>query len=99
MTVVRDPRPRPQELVSAARAALGLEPLDLLVRGGIVVDVWSRTIRKADVGVRGRLIICVGDCGEARRPVEREGLYVVASLIGFHGHLEGSLLRPSELAM
>ena len=98
MTVVRDPRPRPQELVSAARAALGLEPLDLLVRGGLVVDVWSRTIRKADVGVRGRLIACVGDCGEARRTVEAEDLYVVPGMIDFHVHLESSLLRPSEFA-
>ncbi len=98
MTVVRDPRPRPQELVYAARAALGLEPLDLLVRGCLVVDVWSRTIRRADVGVRGRLIACVGDCGEARRTVEAGGLYLVPGLIDAHVHLESSLLRPAEFA-
>ncbi len=98
MTVVRDPRPRPRELVEAARAALGLEPLDLAVVGGLVVDVWARRVVRADVGVKGRLIACVGDCGGARRVIEADGLLVVPGMMDAHVHLESSFLCPSEFA-
>ena len=98
LPVVRDPRPGPGELVSAARAALGLEPLDLAIVGGLVVDVWARRVVRADVGVRGRLVACVGECGGARKVVEADGLYVVPGMIDLHVHLESSLLRPSEFA-
>ncbi|MGC9072384.1 MAG: adenine deaminase C-terminal domain-containing protein [Acidilobus sp.] len=99
MTVVRDPRPSPDELVAAANAALGREPLDLLIRGAEVVDVWSRVARRADVGVRGRVIACVGDCrSRALRVIGAEGLYLAPGFIDAHTHLESTFLHPLEFS-
>lgn len=99
MTVVRDPRPSPQELVQASRAALGLEPLDLLITGGQVVNVWTRSISRADVGVKGRIIACVGECrARAERTISAEGKYVLPGFIDAHMHLESTMLSPPEFS-
>jgi len=85
MVVVRDPRPEARELVAAARAALGLEELDLLVRGAYVVDVWARDVKRQDVGVKGRVIACVGSCrGRARRVIDADGLFLAPGFIEAH---------------
>jgi len=99
MVVVRDPRPEARELVAAARAALGLEELDLLVRGAYVVDVWARDVKRQDVGVKGRVIACVGSCrGGARRVIDADGLFLAPGFIEAHIHVESSFLSPSEFS-
>jgi Adenine deaminase len=99
MVVVRDPRPEARELVAAARAALGLEELDLLVRGAYVVDVWARDVKRQDVGVKGRVIACVGSCrGRARRVIDADGLFLAPGFVEAHIHVESSFLSPSEFS-
>lgn len=68
--------------------------LDLLIRGGTVVDGTGRAARAADVGVRGDRIAFVGDAGTltARETVDAAGMLVTPGLIDPHSHSDWSIL-------
>ena len=50
----------------AVRAALGLEPFDVLITGGTLVDVATSEMRPADIGLVGPLIASVHALGTRR---------------------------------
>ncbi|HSF27378.1 MAG TPA: adenine deaminase C-terminal domain-containing protein [Actinomycetes bacterium] len=85
-----------------AAVALGEVPADLVVRGGIVVDVYSGLTHRADVAVSGDRIAAVGDVGyaigDATTVIEADGQYVVPGLIDTHIHVGGSQTPPTQLA-
>ena len=82
----------------AVRAAQGLEPFDLLVRGGTVVDMVTGQLRRADVGITGPLIASVHSPGahdQAQKVVNAEGSFVSPGLIDTHLHIESSMITPA----
>jgi len=81
------------------RVALGREPGDLLLRGGRVVNVFTRTSEDADVIVADGRVAGVGPFEwEAARTIDLGGRAVIPGLIDTHMHLESTLLTPAELA-
>jgi N-acyl-D-aspartate/D-glutamate deacylase len=75
--------------------------LDLLVRGGMVIDGTGAPRAAADVGIRGGRIAAVGRIDEpARRTLDADGLWVTPGWVDVHTHYDGqvtwdSLLTPS----
>ena len=75
--------------------------LDLLVRGGTVIDGTGAPRATADVGIRGGRIAAVGRVDEpARRTLDADGLWVTPGWVDVHTHYDGqvtwdSLLTPS----
>jgi N-acyl-D-aspartate/D-glutamate deacylase len=69
--------------------------LDVLVRGGLVVDGSGSAPRIADVGIRDDRIAFIGDAVRAGitavRTVNAEGLVVVPGFIDPHAHVMGDL--------
>jgi adenine deaminase len=79
--------------------ARGLEPGDLLLRSGVVVDVFTRRVGRADVVIADGKVAGVGPYDwRAREIVELDGRAVIPGLIDSHMHLESTLLTPAELA-
>ena len=85
----------------AVSAAMGRRPFDLLLRGGIVVDVATGELRAADVGIVGPWIASVHppetrhDAGEV---VDLAGRYIAPGFIDMHVHFESSMLTPASFA-
>jgi N-acyl-D-aspartate/D-glutamate deacylase len=77
-------------------APLGAQQsVDLLIRGGSLVDGTGAPARRADVGVTGDRITFVGDAARSRvtakRTVDATGLVVAPGFIDPHTHTAGDL--------
>jgi adenine deaminase len=85
----------------AVRAAQGLEPFDVLIAGGQVVDVATSEIRAADIGLVGALVASVhapGSRSDAARTIDATGRFVAPGLIDTHMHVESSMVTPRRYA-
>ena len=69
--------------------------VDLLIRGGTLVDGTGAAPRRADVGIRGDRIAWVGDAGVTRvtaaRTIDAAGLTIAPGFIDPHTHASGEL--------
>ncbi len=74
--------------------------LDLKITGGLVYDGSGGDAVRADIGVRDGHIVEVGDCGDAERTLDADGVIVTPGFIDLHTHYDGQIswdeqLRPS----
>ncbi len=73
---------------------------DLLLSGGTLVDGTGAPRRLADVGIRGKRVVAVGDLQrhEAQRRLDVSGLFVAPGFIDLHAHSEVTLLVDPRAA-
>lgn len=77
--------------------------LDVIVKGGVVVDGTGAPRRAADIGIRGDRVVAVGRVdGEAATVVDATGQTVAPGFIDVHTHFDAQLfwdrnLTPSPL--
>ena len=71
--------------------------VDLCVRGGRVLDVFSGTFRRVDVSIVADCIVSL-TARPAKKTVDACGLSIIPGLIDAHVHLESSHLVPAEYA-
>ncbi|MFJ6323190.1 MULTISPECIES: adenine deaminase [unclassified Rhizobium] len=85
----------------AVRAARGLEPFDVLIVGGTLVDVATSEMRPADIGLVGPLIASVhptASRSDASRTVDASGRFIAPGFIDTHMHVESSMVTPRRYA-
>ncbi|MFT4012237.1 MAG: adenine deaminase C-terminal domain-containing protein [Paracoccus sp. (in: a-proteobacteria)] len=85
----------------AVRAAQGQAPFDLLLTGGLLVNVATSEIYAADVGLVGPLIASVhapGSRGDATQVIDCAGGFIAPGLIDAHMHVESSMVTPRRYA-
>ena len=74
--------------------------LDVVISGGEVVDGTEAPAYRADVGIRGERVACIGDLSQAvaGRVIDAKGLTVSPGFIDTHTHSEGDLLVDPQHA-
>ena len=76
---------------------------DLVIKNGTVVDGTGAPPRRADVAIRGREIVAVGDdVGKGQREIDAEGLLVTPGFVDIHTHYDAQAtwdpyLTPTSL--
>jgi adenine deaminase len=77
--------------------ARGDEPADLVVRGGLVLSVFTREWLETDVAIVDGWIAGLGDY-DGRETLDASGRWVVPGFVDAHMHLESSKLLVDEFA-
>jgi len=85
-----------ERLPRLLQAAQGEVPVDLVLTGGRVANVFTGEWQETDVALCDGVIVGLGDYSGPRLPVT--GRYILPGLIDGHLHLESSMLTPRELA-
>ena len=78
-------------------AAAGRSRIDLLLKNVRLINVFSGTIQRTDVGVHRGRFVGPGRY-RARRVMDLEGRYLAPGFIDGHCHLESTMLTPREFA-
>ena len=79
-------------------AARGELPVDLVLKGARVVNVFSGKIQEADVAVYEGFIVGVGLDYQGKEELDVSGKWISPGLIDGHLHIESSMLTPSNIA-
>ncbi len=80
------------------KAASGKETIDLLVRGGLLVNTLSGEIYQEDIAIHDGMVIGLGPEYRAETVLDATGKYVCPALVEGHIHIESTLLAPAEFA-
>lgn len=64
--------------------------MDLIIRGGTIIDGSGRVPFTGDVGLEGGVISAVGDCpGKAMQEIDATGCIVTPGFVDIHTHFDG----------
>ena len=85
------------ELAHKIEIALGKYPVDLLLKNGRLVNVFSGEIHDASVAVHEGIIAGFGDY-DAQVTIDLGGTYIAPGFIDGHLHIESSMLSIPEFA-
>jgi len=79
------------------RAASGEGEVDLLIKNGRVINVFSGEIEKKDVAIFDGIVVGFGDY-EAKKIIDVKGDFLCPGLIDGHVHIESSMVTLPEFA-
>ncbi len=83
------------QLIKLAR---GLEPAEILIKNGRIINVYTGEIYRADVALAHSRIVGIGSGYEADQVIDVEGRYICPGFIDAHVHIESAMVPPNEFA-
>lgn len=79
------------------QTAFGEGEVDLLIKNGRVINVFSGEIEKKDVAIFDGVVVGFGDY-EAKKTIDVKGDFICPGLIDGHVHIESSMVTIPEFA-
>ncbi|MCP4813515.1 MAG: D-aminoacylase [Planctomycetaceae bacterium] len=72
--------------------------VDIILRGGTVIDGSGQTGRRADVAIKGARIVAMGDLGNtrAKRVIDASGKIICPGFIDLHSHADRGILAHRD---
>ena len=80
-----------------SQIALHERKAELVLRNGMIADVFTDEIRRADIAVADGYIAAVGGSYEGTEEIDLNGKYVLPGFMDAHLHLESTMVTPNEL--
>jgi adenine deaminase len=80
------------------KMARGLEPAEILLKNGCLVNVYSGEIYPADIAIAHSRIVGIGEGFTAKEVHDISGAFVCPGFIDAHVHIESSMVPPHEFA-
>jgi adenine deaminase len=84
------------ELKKLIDTAAGRAAADLVIKNGLVADVYQGRFIEGNVAVSGGIIVGVGDY-EGLETLDAQGAYILPGFIDSHIHIESSYVSPEEI--
>ena len=82
-------------------AAQGKHKADTVIKGGLVVNVFTREIMPADIAIYKGRIVLVGKAdhtiGPGTQVIDATGFYLTPGLLDGHMHVESSMVTVTNL--
>lgn len=95
-TDLKAPQTQARPLGALIDQGRGLEPADLVLKGGQVFDLISGELVESDVAICGDTIVGVFGSYQGKREIDVSGKILVPGFIDTHLHIESSLVTPHE---
>jgi adenine deaminase len=86
------------DLATIVKMTRGLEPADILLKNGRLINVYSGEIYPSDIAIAHSRIVGLGEGFSAAEVYDLEGRYVSPGFIDAHVHIESSMVPPHEFA-
>jgi adenine deaminase len=86
-----------KKLTARIKAAKGEAPPDLILKNGLVADLFSGEFVRTDVAIFDGIIVGLGEY-DGPHIVDTSKYHVVPGFMDGHFHIESSMLSPRELA-
>ncbi len=80
------------------QAARGMHPVDLVLRGGTLVNVLTSELYECDVAIHGGRVVGLGEGYSGIEEVDCRGKWVAPGFIDAHMHVESTLVTVPEFA-
>ncbi|MGX7196010.1 adenine deaminase [Enterococcus olivae] len=84
------------QLTNLIDVAAGRKPADLVLKNGVIIDVYQGTTLTGDVAIVDGKIAGIGSSYEGKEIRDLKGKYIAPGLIDPHIHVESSYVTPEE---
>ncbi len=90
--------PKPVPIEALIRAGRGVEPADLILRGGRVLNVFSGELYETDVAIAHEHVVGLGPGYEGKEEIDVRGLILLPGFMDGHLHIESSMVEVPQFA-
>lgn len=73
------------------------EPADLVIRNGLIVNVFTGELMEGDIAIVDEFIAGIGSY-EGKKVVDAKGKYIIPGFIDGHVHIESAMVTPAEFS-
>jgi len=87
-----------KDLTQIIPAARGKKEVDLIIKNGQIINVYSGEIYHSDIAIAGEYIVGLDGSYHARDEIDVKNAYIMPGFIDSHVHIESSMVEVPQFA-